>query len=72
MLHVAGLTISAQQSQVRENSPLESFFSMFNTDRASRKAYPTLKQALADVFDYIERFYNDIFHRHLHRTTGSW
>ena len=31
---------------------------MFNTDRASRKAYPTLKQALADVFDYIERFYN--------------
>lgn len=39
---------------------------MFNTDRASRKAYPTLKQALADVFDYIERFYNDIFHRHLY------
>ncbi len=39
---------------------------MFKTDRASRKAYPTLKQALTDVFDYIERFYNDIFHRHLH------
>ena len=57
---------AAKPGQVRENSPLESFFRMFKTDRASRKAYPTLKQALTDVFDYIERFYNDIFHRHLH------
>ena len=37
---------------------MESFFSTLNTERTSRKVYRTRDEARADVFDYIERFYN--------------
>jgi len=37
---------------------MESFFSSMKTERISRKTYRTREQARADVFDYIERFYN--------------
>jgi putative transposase len=37
---------------------MESFFSSLKTERTGRKTYRTRDEARADVFDYIERFYN--------------
>ena len=37
---------------------MESFFSSLKTERTMRKTYRTRGEAKADVFDYIERFYN--------------
>src|SRR3954468_21857934 len=37
---------------------MESFFSPLKTERPARKMYRTRDDAKADVFDYIERFYN--------------
>ena len=37
---------------------MESFFSSLKTERTVRKIYRTRTDARADVFDYIERFYN--------------
>jgi transposase InsO family protein len=37
---------------------MESFFSSLTTERTARKIYLTRNEARADVFDYIERFYN--------------
>lgn len=39
-------------------SAMESFFSSLKTERTARKVYRTRDEARADVFDYIERFYN--------------
>ena len=39
---------------------MESFFSSLKTERIERKTYRTRNEARADVFDYIERFYNAI------------
>ena len=41
-----------------DNAAMESFFSTLKTERTNRKVYRTRDQARADVFDYIERFYN--------------
>jgi putative transposase len=43
---------------VWDNAAMESFFSLLKTERTARKAYRTPDQAKADVFDYIECFYN--------------
>ena len=37
---------------------MESFFSSMKTERIARRVYRSREQARADVFDYIERFYN--------------
>jgi putative transposase len=37
---------------------MESFFSSLKTERTARKVYRTRDDARADVFDYIECFYN--------------
>jgi putative transposase len=37
---------------------MESFFSSLKIERIRRKVYRSRDQAKADVFDYIERFYN--------------
>ena len=37
---------------------MESFFSTLKTERTNRKRYESRNAARADVFDYIERFYN--------------
>jgi len=37
---------------------MESFFSSLKIERTARNTYRTRDQAKADVFDYIERFYN--------------
>ena len=37
---------------------MESFFSTLKTERLGRRQYRTRDELRADVFDYIERFYN--------------
>ena len=37
---------------------MESCFSSLKTERTARKVYRTRDDAKADVFDYVERFYN--------------
>jgi transposase InsO family protein len=44
--------------QCLDNAAMESFFSSLKTERTERKADRTRNEARADVFDYIERFYN--------------
>ena len=43
---------------VWENAAMKSFFSSLKTERTARKTHRTRDAARADVFDYIERFYN--------------
>jgi putative transposase len=54
-----GITCSMSRSgNVWDNSAIESFFSSLKTERTARKTYRTRDAVRADVFDYIERFYN--------------
>jgi putative transposase len=63
-----GVTCSLSRSgNVWDNAAMESFFSSLKTERTARKLYRTRDQARADVFDYIERFYNS---RRRHSTLG--
>ena len=63
-----GLACSMSRSgNCWDNAAMESFFSSLKTERTARTLYHTRDQAKADVFDYIERFYNP--HRR-HSTLG--
>ena len=54
-----GVTCSMSRSgNVWDNAAMESFFSTLKTERTARKVYRSRNQARADVFDFIERFYN--------------
>ena len=46
---------------------MESFLSSLKTERTARKVYRSRDDAKADVFDYIERFYNP---KRRHSTIG--
>ncbi len=50
----------SRAGNVWDNSVLESFFSTLKTERCHRRTYLTRNQARADIFDYIERFYNPV------------
>jgi putative transposase len=50
-----------------DNAAMESFFSTLKTERLSRKTYRSRDELRADVFDYIERFYNP---KRRHSTIG--
>lgn len=68
---LAGLGITCSMSRagnVWDNSVMESFFSTLKTERCHRRTYPTRAAARADVFDYIERFYNPL---RRHSTLGN-
>jgi putative transposase len=68
LLSDLGITCSMSRSgNVWDNSAMESFFSSLKTERTAQKVYRTRDAARADVFDYIERFYN---HRRRHSTLG--
>ncbi len=41
-----------------DNAPAESFFGLLKRERVNRRQYRTRSEARADIFDYIERFYN--------------
>ena len=63
-----GIICSMSRSgNVWDNAAMESFFSSLKTERTARKTYRTRDQAKADVFDYIERFYNP---KRRHSTLG--
>ena len=63
-----GVTCSISRSgNYWDNAAMESFFSSLKTERTANKTYHTRDQAKADVFDYIERFYNP---RRRHATLG--
>lgn len=69
LLTALGVTCSMSRSgNVWDNSVVESFFSTLKTERTNRKHYLTRNAARADVFDYIERFYNPI---RRHSTLGN-
>ena len=44
--------------QLWDNPAMESFFLSLKTERIDNKTSRTRDEARADVFDYIERFYN--------------
>ena len=46
------------KSSCYDNAVVESFFASLKRERTRRKNYRTRDDARADVFDYIERFYN--------------
>jgi putative transposase len=63
-----GVTCSMSRSgNCWDNAAMESFFSSLKTERTARKTYRTRHEARADVFDYIERFYNP---KRRHSTIG--
>jgi putative transposase len=63
-----GVVCSMSHSgNVWDNAAMESFFSSLGTKRTMRKMYRTWDEAKADVFHYIERFYNV---RRRHSTIG--
>jgi len=63
-----GVTCSMSRSgNVWDNAVMESFFSTLKTERTARKVYRSRNQARADVFDFIERFYNP---KRRHSTIG--
>ena len=64
-----GIQCSMSRSgNVWDNSAMESFFSTLKIERCDRRHYPTRDEARADLFDYIERFYNPI---RRHSTLGN-
>lgn len=68
LLADAGVSCSMSRAgNVWDNSAMESFFSSLKTERIRRKVYRTRDEARADVFDYIERFYNP---KRRHSTIG--
>ena len=63
-----GVVCSMSRSgNVWDNAAMESFFSSLKIERTARKVYRTRDEAKADVFDYIERFYNP---KRRHSTIG--
>ena len=68
LLSELGVTCSmSRQGDVWDNSAMESFFSSLKTERVRRRIYATRAEARADLFDYVERFYNP---RRRHSTIG--
>jgi hypothetical protein len=54
-----GVVCSMSRSRnVWDNAAMESFFLSLKTERTARRVYRSRDEARADVFDYIERFYN--------------
>ena len=56
-----------RSGNVWDNATMKSFFSSLKTERTARKAYRMWDEAKADVFDYVERFYNP---KRRHSTIG--
>ena len=50
----------SRSGNVWDNAAMESFFSSLKTERIRGQIYRTRDEARADVFDYVERFYNTI------------
>jgi putative transposase len=58
-LSAHGLVCSmSRRGNCHDNAPVESFFGLLKRERIRRRIYTTKAAARADVFDYIEMFYN--------------
>jgi putative transposase len=59
LLKTNGITCSmSDKGSCYDNAVVESFFASLKRERTNRRKYQTRDEARADVFDYIERFYN--------------
>jgi putative transposase len=52
------LASMSRRGNCHDNAVAESFFQLLKRERIKRKIYPTRQDARADIFDYIEMFYN--------------
>lgn len=69
LLTYHGINCSMSRTgECHDNAVMESFFSRMKDDRVSRRRYRTRDEARADIFDYIERFYNP---KRRHSTLGG-
>jgi putative transposase len=69
LLSAEGITCSmSRRGDCWDNSAIESFFASLKKERVYRTTYPTRNAARADIFDYIEAFYNS---RRRHSTLGQ-
>jgi putative transposase len=69
LLKQHGITCSmSDKGSCYDNAVVESFFATLKRERLRRKNYRTRNEARADVFDYIERFYN---RKRRHGTIGN-
>ena len=69
LLSAEGITCSmSRRGDCWDNSAVESFFASLKKERVYRKTYATRDAARADIFDYIEAFYNS---RRRHSTLGQ-
>jgi putative transposase len=68
LLNAHGIECSmSRRGDCWDNAAIESFFSRMKAERINRRSYRTRDEARADVFDYIERFYNP---KRRHSTLG--
>jgi putative transposase len=68
LLEAHGIVCSmSRRGNCWDNAAMGSFFSTLKTERLNRKHYRTRDALRADVFDYIERFYNP---KRRHSTLG--
>jgi len=59
LLKANGITCSMSgKGSCYDNAVVESFFASLKRERTRQRKYATRAEARADVFDYIERFYN--------------
>ena len=51
-----------------DNAVAEAFFSNWKSEQIKRKIYPSRAEAKAEIFEYIEGFYNRVRrHKHLNQ-----
>lgn len=61
LLRPFGIRCSMSRAgNVWDHAAMESFFSSLKTERCRHHTYATRDEARADIFDYIERFYNPV------------
>lgn len=58
----------SRRGNCHDNAVAESFFQLLKRERIRRQIYPSRDHARADVFNYIEMFYNS---KRRHNTTGN-
>jgi putative transposase len=68
LAHYGMICSMSRKGNCWDNAPTESFFNSLKNERVHGQRYRTRAQAKADVFSYIEPFYN---RRRRHSTLGS-
>jgi putative transposase len=69
LLEEHGIECSMSRTgECHDNAVMESFFSRMKDERVTRRRYLRRDEARADIFDYIERFYNP---RRRHSSLGG-